>query len=135
MLRACFAALALLLLVVSVFSGTAADDGVSFAMFVLLAIYDRKTESYGPLVQERSKAAAVRSLGDEMRNAKNVQLVQHARDFELHAFGEFDETCGVLTPYPEPQLVIAAEAVVRQLRADQAELEAELSDDSVEVGA
>ena len=33
-------------------------------MHVLLAVYDRKTEMFGPVVQERSEVAALRSFGD-----------------------------------------------------------------------
>lgn len=96
-------------------------------MYKVLAIYDRKTEVYGPLIQERSLVAAVRAFGDVLRSGKESIIVSHPEDFDLVTFGDFNEVTGELSVH-DAQLVITAEALIRQLSSGEVKVPEELQD-------
>lgn len=84
-------------------------------MYVLMALYDRKTESYSALVQERTEAAALRNFGDQIASGQAQLVSSHPEDFDLVKFGEFDENLGIVN-VEAPYVLINAAALVRQLK-------------------
>lgn len=85
-------------------------------MFVILAMYDQKTEAFSGLFTERSIPAALRSFGDSLRTERDTPVAAHPEDYDLVQLGTYDELTGrieVLTPV----VIKNAAAVVRELRA------------------
>lgn len=81
-------------------------------MYVLLSVFDEKTQVHGPIVMERSASSAVRGFADHIKANRNELIAAHPEDFSLVKVGEFDEESGVITPCA-PQLVITARAALR----------------------
>lgn len=97
-------------------------------MYVILSIYDKKAEEYGPLFLARTDAVGARIFADAITKGENSNLRSHPEDFALMALGQFDEETGAL--YQEDSrervVVIEAEAVVRRNGVPEAGVYAEL---------
>jgi hypothetical protein len=65
----------------------------------IVSIFDRAAKLYSRPAFVQSRAAAVRSFGDEVRTVReNNDLNKHPGDFELTLIGEFDDETGTLIP-------------------------------------
>lgn len=84
-------------------------------MYVILSIFDKKAEEYGPLFLARTDAVGARIFADAVTKGENSNLRLHPEDFALMAVGQFDEETGALWQENTHQhvVVIEAEAVVR----------------------
>ena len=64
-------------------------------MYIVLATYDKKTETFsGPFITKKI-AAAMRDFSDECKNEKSY-LAQHPEDYSLWRIGEYDEEHGTM---------------------------------------
>lgn len=74
-------------------------------MMVLVALYDRATEAYAPIMTCRTRGEAIRSFRDECQN-KDSPIHKHPTDFELRYLGSYDEQTGQI----EPKIEVIARA-------------------------
>lgn len=69
----------------------------------VLAIYDRKTESFGvQFIVVRTVGAAQRIFADEIQRDGSM-LKLHPEDYDLYLLAEFDETDGRLAAVDMPK--------------------------------
>lgn len=66
----------------------------------LFAIYDVKSESYGPVFGVPHDAVAIREFGAALSNEQSP-LAKYPDDFELHCVGEFVDDMGRRFVRPE----------------------------------
>lgn len=59
----------------------------------LYAIFDKKSESYGPLMGVAHEAIAVREFGSACDSSDSF-LSKYPEDFELHYLGDFSDVRG-----------------------------------------
>lgn len=69
-------------------------------MKLLVALYDRATEAYAPVMTVHTRAEAIRSFRNEVNNPQSP-LNQHPTDYELYKLGEYDEQTGHITANSE----------------------------------
>jgi len=69
-------------------------------MKVLVAMYDRVTEAYAPVMTCHTRGEAIRSFRTECQN-KESPINKNPTDYELHALGTYDETSGKIEPHKE----------------------------------
>jgi len=63
---------------------------------IVVSIYDVAAQLYSRPAFVTSRAAAIRSFGDEIRRVDpNNELNKHPKDFELRALGLFDDESGL----------------------------------------
>lgn len=69
-------------------------------MMVLVALYDRVTEAYAPIMTVRTRGEGIRSFRSECQNRESP-INKNPTDFELHALGSYDEQTGKIEPCNE----------------------------------
>lgn len=69
-------------------------------MKALVALYDRATESYAPVMTVNTRGEAIRSLRDAMRDPQ-APIARHPSDYELYMVGEYNDQTGEITPKKE----------------------------------
>lgn len=85
-------------------------------MRLLYAIYDKKAETYGPVVSAAHDAVATRDFASSCADERTA-LHQYPQDFELHRLGTFHDVAspiaeaGELVVHAKPVLIVTAEAV------------------------
>ena len=57
----------------------------------LIAIYDRKTKMYGPMMNPRSIVRVQQEFTDLCKNPE-TQYSKHPEDYEVHLLGEFNDS-------------------------------------------
>ena len=79
----------------------------------IYAIYDKKSESHGPLFECPHDAVAIRELGAAVAQERST-LARYPDDFELHYLGDkaANWTASELAPIPPcvPEVVISVRA-------------------------
>lgn len=78
---------------------------------VLVAVRDQKTVNFTQPVAVASRAAAVRSWGDQLNDPNNANQDQakHPEDFSLWFLGEYDDNTGEITPAKPEQMAVASD--------------------------
>ena len=80
-------------------------------MYLVLATYDKKAETFsGPFISKK-RATAMRDFSDECKNQKSI-LSQHAEDYSLWIIGEYDETHGTMIPKEKEKIGEAKNFVI-----------------------
>lgn len=74
-------------------------------MKTLVALYDRATESFAPVMTVHTRAEAIRSFRQAM-NDPQTPMYNHPTDYELHQIGNYDDQSGRIEP-TLPTTVIA----------------------------
>ena len=69
-------------------------------MKVLVALYDRATEAYAPIMTVHTRGEAIRSFRQECQN-KESPINRNPSDFELYVLGNYNETTGEIIPFSE----------------------------------
>lgn len=69
-------------------------------MKILVALYDRATEAFAPVMTVHTRAEGIRSFRNEVQN-KQSPIAQHPTDYELYQVGEYDDETGQITPKKE----------------------------------
>lgn len=69
-------------------------------MKVLVALYDRVTEAYAPIMTCHTRGEAIRSFRQECQN-KDSPISRNPTDYELYVLGNYDETTGKIEPANE----------------------------------
>ena len=73
---------------------------------ILCSVYDRAADAYARPMFVPSTGVAIRSFSDEVnRSDPENQLFNHADDFDLFEFGEFDDNTGKFTLHENPKLL------------------------------
>lgn len=67
---------------------------------ILVALYDRVTEAFAPIMTVRTRGEAIRSFRQEVQN-KESPIAKNPTDFELYALATYDETTGQIGPNKE----------------------------------
>lgn len=85
-------------------------------MFILVSVYDRKTEEFMAVFQARTIGAAMRQFADALASEES-NIVKHPEDFFLAQIGSFNEETGAVSSMGDGgylALMEAAEAVPRR---------------------
>lgn len=64
-------------------------------MKILVALYDRATEAYAPIMTVHTRGEAIRSFKNECNNPQSP-INQHPSDYELWQLGEYDDQTGMI---------------------------------------
>lgn len=64
---------------------------------IIVAIYDRGTESYGPPMVVNRRGEAIRSLKDALTDP-NSAIARHPKDYDLYQIGTYNDQTGVIEP-------------------------------------
>jgi len=67
---------------------------------ILVALYDRATEAYAPVMTVHTRGEAIRSFRTEIQQ-KDSPLAANPTDFELHQLGTYNNQTGEITPQHE----------------------------------
>lgn len=67
---------------------------------ILVALYDRATEAFAPIMTVRTRNEAIRSFRQEVNN-QGSPLNQHPTDYELHQVGTYNDQTGEIAPARE----------------------------------
>ena len=67
---------------------------------ILVALYDRATEAFAPVMTVHTRGEAIRSFRNEIKQ-KDSPLAMHPTDFELHQVGTYDNQTGEIQPCKE----------------------------------
>lgn len=62
-------------------------------MKIIVAVYDRVTEAYGPLMVVNTRAEAKRSMREAMKDPENA-MAKNPSDYELWQLGEYNDQTG-----------------------------------------
>lgn len=65
-------------------------------MKVLVALYDRATEAYAPIMTVHTRGEAIRSFKNEVNNTQSP-IAQHPSDYELWQLGIYNDQTGEIT--------------------------------------
>lgn len=88
------------------------EDGVTMQKHILVSIYDRATEVFSRPEAMLSRNSAMRGFSDRI-NEKNGPMSAHADDFDLYLVGGFDDSDGLVTNLPKPELIVRGKDVLR----------------------
>lgn len=77
---------------------------------VLLSIYDKKAEDFGPVYTSKNRATATREFTSACNDNPNFK--NYPEDYALCIVGEFDTTTGIITPATEIKTLAEAEMFV-----------------------
>ncbi len=68
-------------------------------MKILVALYDRATESHAPVMTVNTRGEAIRSFRDAIQDPQ-TPINKHPTDFELYQIGEYNDVTGelIITP-------------------------------------
>lgn len=69
-------------------------------MKILVALYDRAIEGYGPVMTVHTRGEAIRSFRQEAQN-KQSNIGQHPTDYELHQLATYNDQTGEITAAQE----------------------------------
>lgn len=69
-------------------------------MKILVALYDRATEAYAPVMTVNTRNEAIRSFREECQN-KQSPIAKHPTDYELHMLGIYNDQTGDIEPQRE----------------------------------
>lgn len=69
-------------------------------MKVLVAIYDRATQAHAPVMTVNTRAEAVRSLRQALKDPQS-SIASSPSDYELWELGTYNEETGDITPNKE----------------------------------
>lgn len=69
-------------------------------MKVLVALYDRVTEAFAPIMTCHTRGEAIRSFRQECQNRESP-INKNPTDYELYVLGSYDETTGKIEPLNE----------------------------------
>lgn len=69
-------------------------------MKILVALFDRATEAYAPVMTVHTRGEAIRSFKNECQNP-NSPIRQHPTDYELWQVGEYDDQTGMIVSMNE----------------------------------
>jgi len=69
-------------------------------MKVLVALYDRATEAYAPVMTVHTKGEAIRSFRQAV-NDRDTPINKNPTDYELYKVGDYDDEHGTITPCME----------------------------------
>lgn len=64
-------------------------------MKLLIALYDRATESHAPVMTVNTRAEAIRSFREAV-NDPQTPINKHPTDYELYTIGQYDDIKGEL---------------------------------------
>ena len=67
---------------------------------ILVALYDRATEAFAPVMTVHTRGEAIRSFRNEIKQ-KDSPLAMHPTDFELYQVGIYDNETGAIEPAKE----------------------------------
>lgn len=62
---------------------------------ILVALYDRATESHAPVMTVTTRGEAIRSFRDAV-NDPQTPIYKHETDYELYVIGQYDDQKGEL---------------------------------------
>lgn len=62
-------------------------------MKILVALYDRATESHAPVMTVNTRAEAIRSFREAV-NDPQTPIFKHPTDYELYVVGAYDDVIG-----------------------------------------
>lgn len=77
---------------------------------VLIAVKDTAARFFNQPVFVPTPAVAQRSFSEAINDPQN-DFYKHYTDFELYEIGAFDASTGLLTPLPEPRLIVRGKDV------------------------
>lgn len=69
-------------------------------MKILVALYDRATEAYAPIMTVHTRGEAIRSFRNEIKEPQSP-ISQHPTDFELYQVGIYNDQTGEIEPHHE----------------------------------
>jgi len=69
-------------------------------MKILVALYDRATEAFAPVMTVHTRGEAIRSFRNECQN-KQSPIAQHPTDYELWQIGQYNDQTGEIEPGKE----------------------------------
>jgi len=69
-------------------------------MMILVALYDRVTEAFAPIMTVRTRGEAIRSFRQEVQN-KESPLHKNPSDYELYVLGTYNDQTGNIEPTNE----------------------------------
>lgn len=85
------------------------------ALLVLVAVHDKRADTYSALHLERADASAVRNFGEAVLSADSM-MRKYPEDFDLVKVGTFDDCSGEVYPCGRVVLASAADVVRRAVR-------------------
>ena len=77
-------------------------------MKVLVALYDRATEAFAPIMTVHTRGEAIRSFRNECNNPQSP-INQHPTDYELYQLGLYNEQTGEIEPCEPAEMIARAE--------------------------
>lgn len=80
-------------------------------MKLLVALFDRATEAFAPVMTVHTRAEALRTFRQEVNNPQSP-LNKHPTDYELHILGSYDDQTGFINATSE--LIARAEDHLEQ---------------------
>lgn len=80
-------------------------------MKILVALYDRATEAYAPIMTVHTRGEAIRSFKQECNNEQSP-LRRDPTDYELWQVGAYDDQTGEI--HPEKERIARAEDYVEK---------------------
>lgn len=84
--------------------------------FVIVSVYDSKTEAFGRPFFVPTEGAGIRSFLDEVnRIADDNPLSKHPGDYQLYLLGYFDDSDGQFKNVSPVKLLVQGAAAIREL--------------------
>jgi len=77
-------------------------------MKVLVALYDRATEAYAPVMTVNTRNEAIRSFRQAV-NDPQTPIHNNPTDYELYVVGQYNDQTGELVPTLPAELIARAE--------------------------
>lgn len=69
----------------------------------LVALYDRATEAFAPIMTVHTRNEAIRSFRQAV-NDPNTPVYAHPTDYELYIVGDYNDETGEITPLPKEMI-------------------------------
>lgn len=79
---------------------------------IIVAVRDKKAESYGRPFVSPTAGMAIRSFSDEcQRQAEDNPMYKHPSDFALYKIADYEDETAMVSALPSPELLIEADQV------------------------
>ena len=78
---------------------------------IVCSVYDCKSAVYGSPMVFSTRGEAIRSFDSGVKDSKTM-LYKYPADFTMHVLGEFDDNCGKLLPFDQPEFLAKAQDFV-----------------------
>lgn len=83
-------------------------------IMTIIAVRDKKTDSFSRPFFAQTPASAIRSFSDEVnRQAQDNPYYQHPEDYALYELGQYNDSDGSINTHPLPKLLIQADQTVQ----------------------